>query len=54
MSKRIIRKNVYLSVKDPFLKYINHGSALKGEKRLNRLVVKLKEFIRFVSRNEYE
>ena len=43
-----------LSVKDPFIKYINHGSALKGEKRLNKLVVKIKEFIRFTSRNELE
>lgn len=30
MSSRILRKRIMLSVKDPFVKYINHGSSLKG------------------------
>ena len=39
------RSNLFISVKDPFLKQENHGIYLNEENNFNRFVHKIKEFI---------
>ena len=46
-----MRKNgkLLISVKDPFLKRENHGLYMREENNFNRLIIKLKQFIREAS-----
>ena len=48
---RLVRKNgkLLISVKDPFLKRENHGLYMREENNFNRLIIKLKQFIREAS-----
>lgn len=48
---RMVRNTgkLLISVKDPFLKRENHGMYLKEENNFNRLIIKLKQFIREAS-----
>ena len=48
---RLVRNTgkLLISVKDPFLKRENHGMYLREENNFNRLIIKLKQFIREAS-----
>jgi hypothetical protein len=48
---RMVRNTgkLLISVKDPFLKRENHGLYLREENNFNRLIIKLKQFIREAS-----
>ncbi len=48
---RMVRNpgKLLISVKDPFLKRENHGMYLREENNFNRLIIKLKQFIREAS-----
>ena len=48
---RMVRNTskLLISVKDPFLKRENHGMYLREENNFNRLIIKLKQFIREAS-----
>jgi len=48
---RMVRNTgkLLISVKDPFLKRENHGIYLREENNFNRLIIKLKQFIREAS-----
>ena len=48
---RLVRKNgkLLISVKDPFLKRENHGLYMREENNFNRLIIKMKQFIREAS-----
>ena len=43
-----------ISVKDPFLKYENHGFWLRDKQRFDRLILRLKYFIQETSQGRFE
>eukprot|EP00347_Sterkiella_histriomuscorum_P023895 403333015 len=46
--KQRLRRRQLLSIQDPFIKQINHGSILKNRRKFNKLIIKIKEFLRFL------
>ena len=54
-SRSLRRKSrLLISVKDPFLKREDHGFYLRDENRFNRLIIKLKQFIKEASQGRLE
>ncbi len=47
-----MRPSMYLSVQNPFIKFLNHGSVLRNEAKFTKLVFKLKELHKFLAKGE--
>ena len=47
-------KKLLISVKDPYLRYENHGCWLKDKQRLDRLLLRLRHFIRYAQEGKFE
>lgn len=47
-------KKLQVSVKDPYLRYENHGCWLKDKQRLDRLLLRLRYFLRYAQEGKFE
>lgn len=53
-ARTVKTRGFFVSVRDPFLKDENHGIYLRDENNFNRLIIKLKQFIREASQGRLE
>ncbi|CDW88878.1 UNKNOWN [Stylonychia lemnae] len=54
LQKKRLHKNQYINVRNPFIKMINQGSILKDPFKFNKIIYKVKEFIRFIHEGQFD